>query len=345
MTSVSSGSEKINIPMILKPSGKDYLWGGRRLKDDFGKEEIDMSPLAETWEFSTHPEGESISASGPFKGMKLSEIVRMHPAMLGTNYLDAGNTPGDIPVLVKFIDASKDLSVQVHPTDEYALLNENGQRGKSEMWYVVDAQKDAKLVYGFKREVSKELIMKAIEEGTLEKLLQFVPVHKGDVFFINAGIIHGICKGALVAEVQECSNLTYRIYDYDRVDKTGKKRDLHIEKALDVICTDSSAAPRQPMRVFKYKPGYASEFLFRCRYFQTERVLINTERIRKMADFATGADSFEVLLCIDGCGTIFYDDGDTGKSLDFFKGDCIFVPASSVSMKLHGQAEFLKISC
>ena len=135
--------------------------------------------------------------------------------------------------------------------------------------------------------------------------------------------------------------MTYRLYDYNRVDKNGKKRELHIDKALEVADLKSSSAPRQPLRVLKYKKGYASEFLCRCKYFQVERVLINTERCREMADFKTGSSSFEVLLCLDGCGVLFGEN----TLINFFKGDCIFIPANSIALKLQGKAQLLKVSC
>lgn len=326
-----------NKPFLLKPCGKDYLWGGTRLNDDFSKG-IDLVPLAESWECSTHPDGPSVAASGEHKGKTLSEIIKEHPEYLGTH----PRVKGELPVLVKLIDARKDLSVQVHPDDEYARIHENGSLGKTEMWYVLDAAKDAKLIYGFHHNITKETLRESIRSGTVEKYLQKVPIQKDDVFYIEAGCVHAIGAGALIAEVQESSNLTYRLYDYDRVDKDGRKRELHIEKALDVANLKSSAEPRQPMRVLQYREGCASELLCRCRYFQTERLLLNTERCRDMVDYRTKSNSFEILLCIDGCGMLFHQDG---ESLPFFRGDCIFVPADSVPMKIHGRAKFLKVSC
>lgn len=335
MTNISLNLK--NKPFLLKPSGKDYLWGGSRLNDDFSKE-IDISPLAETWECSIHPDGPCWAASGIHAGKTLSEVLKEHPEYLGTH----PRTYGELPVLIKLIDAKKDLSVQVHPDDEYARINENGSLGKSEMWYVVDARKDAHLVYGFSHDVEKKALEKSIEKGELEKYLQKVPIHKDDVFYIEAGTVHAIGAGALIAEVQESSNLTYRLYDYNRTDKNGNKRELHVKKALDVANLKGSDSPRQPMRVLKYKKGCASELLCRCKYFQTERVIIDTQRCREMVDFKTENNSFQVLLCVDGCGMLFMEDG---ESLAFFKGDCIFAPADSVNVKIHGKAQLLKISC
>lgn len=325
-------------PFLLKPVGKDFLWGGSRLNDDFSKK-IEMEPLAETWECSTHPDGISTVDSGRFKGMLLSEVLKEHPEYLGTH---PRTKNGELPILVKFIDAKKDLSVQVHPDDEYAKEHENGSLGKTEMWYVLDAAKDAKLIYGFYHDMDRETLQKSLLDGTVEKYLQKVKIKKDDVFYVEAGKVHGIGAGALIAEIQENSNLTYRLYDYNRVDKNGKSRTLHIDKALEVADLKSSAAPRQPMRVLNYRQGCATELLCRCRYFQVERLLVNTERCRQMADFQTGANSFSVLLCTNGCGTLF---GEQGEPINFFRGDCIFVPANSIPLKIHGRAQLLKIGC
>lgn len=324
-------------PFLLKPAGKDNLWGGSRLNDDFSKG-IDMDPLAETWECSTHPDGPSTVASGEYHGKLLTEVLREHPEYLGTH----PRTKGELPILIKFIDAKKDLSVQVHPDDAYAMEHENGSLGKTEMWYVLDAEKDSRLIYGFYHDMDKETLRRSLENGTVEKYLQKVPVKKDDVFYVKAGQVHGIGAGALIAEIQENSNLTYRLYDYNRVDKNGRKRELHIEKALAVADLKGSAEPRQPMRVLKYKKGCATELLCRCKYFQVERQLINTERCREMADFQTGSNSFQVLLCTGGCGVLFEE---CGESINFFRGDCIFIPADSIPLKLHGKAQMLKVSC
>ena len=168
-----------NKPLLLRPSGKDYLWGGSRLNDDFEKN-IDMAPLAETWECSTHPDGPSFVLGGTFDGQELAEVLRERPEYLGERH-KGENT---LPILIKFIDAKKDLSVQVHPTDKYAKEYENGQLGKTEMWYVLDAAKDASLIYGLNKSCTKEEMRTAIADGSVGKLLQKVPIHKDELFFI-----------------------------------------------------------------------------------------------------------------------------------------------------------------
>lgn len=327
----------INRPFLLKPAAKDYLWGGNRINDDFGKN-IDMSPLAESWECSAHKDGVSYVASGLFCGLSLDELLMLHPEFLGTHASRLAD--GKLPIIVKLIDAKNDLSVQVHPDDEYALKNEDSL-GKTEMWYVLSAKKNSELIYGFKRNVSPEQVRQAIEDGDIVDYLNKVPVSKDDVFFIEPGTVHAIGAGILVAEIQESSNITYRLYDYDRIDKNGKKRELHIEKALNVLNMKKTSSPRQPMRTLRYKNGYASELLRRCKYFQVERVLLNTETNRNLYPFRTDENSFHVLLCYEGCGVISGSD----FSLNFFKGDSIFVPADSIELKFHGKAQMLDISC
>lgn len=324
-------------PFLLKPAGKECLWGGSRLKDDFSKTS-DLDPLGESWECSTHPEGPSTVSGGEHDGRLLTDVLMEHPEYLGTH----PRTRGELPILIKLIDAKEDLSVQVHPDDDYAREHENGSLGKTEMWYVLEATKNAKLTYGLYHDTDRETLRRSIANGTVEKYLQKVPVKKDDLFYIPAGTIHAIGAGILLAEIQESSNLTYRLYDYDRVDKNGEKRALHIDKALEVADLKGSLEPVQPLRVLKYQQGCASELLCRCKYFQVERLLVNTERCRSMVDFCTDSLSFRTLLCVRGCGTIFFGENET---IHFFKGDCIFVPANSVSMKIHGNAQILKVSC
>lgn len=324
----------MNIPLLLEPAAKDYLWGGSRLNDDFGKN-IDLSPLAETWECSTHPDGES-----RVEGEPLSRVLARHPEWLGTHPLKTMGGRPELPILIKLIDARQDLSVQVHPDDAYALKHE-GSLGKTEMWYVLAAQPGAKLVYGFDQNVSERQVRRAIKNGKLDMLLNHVAVEKDDLFYIEAGTVHALGAGCLIAEIQESSNLTYRLYDYDRVGRDGKKRELHIDKAMQVLRFRSSAVPRQPMRLLRYRGGWASELLTRCKYFQVERVLLNTEIHRELVCFQTGPNSFHALLCVDGCGSISGE----GFMLNFFKGDCIFVPAESIPLYLHGKAQLLDVSC
>ena len=318
---------------LLRPTGKDYIWGGTRLKTEYGKAFLPEEPLAESWECSVHPDGPSYVTSGEDAGLTLADLLASHPDYLGSSP-SLKDCPG-LPVLVKFIDALNDLSVQVHPDDEYANREENGEAGKTEMWYVVEAEPGAQLVFGLNRETSPDELRRSLENGTVERYLRYVPVHRDDVFFIAAGTIHAIGRGAIIAEIQQSSNLTYRLYDYNRPGKDGKPRPLHIDKALAVADLSGSQNPRQPMRVLRYRPGFARESLSRCPYFQVDRCLLNTDGIA----LESLPESFRVLLCLSGQGTLT----EGVESLPFAKGQTVFIPATADGLTLSGNATFLLI--
>lgn len=324
---------KTDEPFLLKPAYKDYLWGGEKLKTEYHKE-TDLSPLAESWECSTHPDGTSLALIDQNE-IPLTEVLKRHPEILGTH----PRTRDTLPILIKLIDAKKDLSVQVHPDDDYARIQEHGSLGKSEFWYVLEAEPGASLVYGFSQDVTEEQIRQGIADGTIRKYLQKVPVKRNDVFFVQAGTVHAIGKGIVIAEIQESSNLTYRLYDYNRRDRNGNLRELHIDKALDVLNLHSSAEPVQPMRLLNYQPGFASEFLTRCRYFQVERILLSAEASE--VSYYTDSSSFEVLMCVQGQGEL----KGTEFRIPFGKGDTVFVPADSEKMRFTGKAELLRTRC
>ena len=328
-----------NIPFLLKPAAKDYLWGGSRLNDEFNKG-IDVHPLAETWECSTHPDGQSLVASGSDIGKTLGDVLQAHPEYLGSHPLQVMKGTTELPVLIKLIDAEQDMSVQVHPDDAYALENENCL-GKTEMWYVLAAREGASIVYGFNQDMDRGRVQNVLAGGTINNYLNRVPVQRNDVFLVEAGTVHAIGAGIIMAEIQESSNLTYRLYDYGRTDREGKPRELHVEKALQVMNMHSSALPRQPMRVLRYKRGCACELLTRCKYFQVERLLLNTDIYGLSLDYKSGSNSFQVLLCTEGRGFLSGEN----FSLSFSKGDCVFVPSESIPLKLSGKAQVLKVSC
>lgn len=328
----------------LNPACKDYLWGGHRLVEEYGIK-YNGDVLAETWELSCHPDGPSTIASGPFAGKTLTKYIRENQEngreVLGKNC----RRFSDFPVLIKFIDAKKNLSIQVHPDNSYALKNEN-QYGKTEIWYVMDAEPGAFLYYGFEREVSKEELQQRIEDDTLTEVLHAEPVKKGDVLFIEPGTIHAIGQGILLAEIQQNSNVTYRVYDYGRVGKDGKKRELHIDKALDVTrCTP----------VEKKDHGYPH--VADCDYFTVDSLVLNGTTIRSLHGCVT-EDSFVSLLVLEGEGSIVCKDdnknttadngkkkaptGDGGeKRMDFQKGDSLFLPAGSGRFKIKGSCHIL----
>lgn len=304
----------------LKPSCKDYLWGGSRLKEEYGKE-YDGNVLAETWELSCHPDGPSYITNGKYAGKTLQQYINGEgKEVLGTHC----RRFRDFPILTKFIDAKDNLSIQVHPDNRYALKNE-GQYGKTEMWYVMDAGKDAFLYYGFKREITKEEFEKRIQEDTLLDVLNAVPVQKGDVLFIEPGTIHAIGKNILIAEIQQNSNVTYRVYDYGRIGKDGKKRDLHIEKALAVT-------NRVP--IVKDKSSYPH--IADCDYFTVDKLNLDGKVMKKMEGNVSG-ESFASILMLDGEGVI----SNGGETLNFKKGDSFFLSAGSGSYTIEGSCDAL----
>lgn len=309
----------------LLPAGKDYLWGGTRLRDEYGKK-IDLTPLAETWECSVHPDGPSTVENGEFKGKNLAEVLEEHPEYLGSKVQD-----GKLPVLVKFIDAKQDLSVQVHPDDEYAKEHEH-QNGKTEMWYVIDADEGAELIYGFQHKVTLEILRDAVAKGTLDKHLQKTKVHRGDVFYVPAGTVHGIGAGILIAEIQESSNVTYRVYDYDRIDKNGKKRELHFDKAVQVMDMGVATDIKQKPRMVKYYAGCSRELLCRCKYFEAERI-----QVTKGFSFSVRDESFQILMCLDGYGQVETMDAEL-KPVRFCKGETVFIPAGIGRCMVIGEA-------
>lgn len=304
----------------LKPSCKDYLWGGHRLVEEYGKE-YDGKVLAETWELSCHPDGPSMIVNGEYAGKTLQEYIAAEgKEVLGTHC----KRFRDFPILTKFIDAKDNLSIQVHPNNQYALKNE-GQYGKTEMWYVMDAGEEAFLYYGFKREISKEEFAQRIQEDTLLEVLNAVPVQKGDVLFIESGTIHAIGKDILIAEIQQNSNVTYRVYDYGRVGKDGKKRDLHIEKALAVtnrvpIVRDKSSYPH----------------VADCDYFTVDKLNLDGKVMQKM-EGSVSEESFASILILDGHGKISCG----GETLEYQKGDSLFLSAGSGNYVLEGVCDAL----
>lgn len=300
----------------LAPACKDYLWGGHHtLREEFGVESP-LDPLAEAWVLSCHPDGPSVITSGPYAGRTLPEyLAEAGPAALGTSCAQFEQ----FPLLVKLIDAEQNLSVQVHPSDEYALAHE-GQYGKTEMWVVLAAKPGAFLYYGFEEEITPEAFARSIADGTLTDRLHKAPVKPGDLFFIPAGTLHAIGAGMVIAEIQQNSNVTYRVFDYGRVGADGKPRALHIDKALAV--TRCGPAP-----ALDFGPHLGS-----CRYFTTDL---------RTGPFAgtCGPDSFQALLVIEGEGTLACG----GARQPLSPGSCFFMPAGSGEYFVEGDCKALVI--
>lgn len=307
-------------PMLLKAAGKHSLWGGDKLIKEYGKDYL-KAPLAETWECSTHDNGLSIIDSGIWKGHTLKSVLKEHPEFLGSKYSGSG----ELPILIKFIDAHKDLSVQVHPDDEYAARYENGVRGKTEMWYVIDAEPQSRLIYGFYDDVNESIVREKLSDGKLLDLLQKVPVKRGDVFYITPGTVHALCGGVIVVEVQENSDLTYRLYDYDRLDQSGHKRSLQIDNACRV-CDYTKKRKKKQAKVYRYKKNGMILVLCHCLYFNVIKIVSNCgiDRYEHGLSLAMPFDTFSVFICVAGRGVIKMND----KIINVAKGNTIFVPSA-----------------
>ena len=315
--------------MILKLTApcKDYIWGGNRLREEYGKK-LDSDKIAESWELSCHKDGQSVICGGEFDGKTLSEFIAAKgKSVLGTNC----ERFEYFPILIKLIDAKDNLSVQVHPSNDYAMRVE-GEYGKTEMWYIVDCDEGAELLYGFKHEITKEEFARRIADNTLLEVTNNVPVHKGDVFFIESGTLHAIGKGILIAEIQQNSNTTYRIYDYGRVGTDGKPRQLHVDKAVDVTVLTPPKYPTtavgNPLKV----EGGVMTLLRSCEYFTVHKLELNgTARLE--AD----SSSFDSLLVLDGEAEI----SAAGESVKAKKGDSVFVTAGTGKYTVSGKGEII----
>ncbi|MBE6728997.1 MAG: mannose-6-phosphate isomerase [Ruminococcaceae bacterium] len=307
----------------LKPAFKDYLWGGQYLKKKYCV--CDMEKVAEAWVLSTHRDGHSIVCGGRYDGMTLSEAV----ANMGDTALGSKAAAFEMfPQMIKIIDAEQSLSLQVHPSDEYALKNE-GQYGKTEMWYILDAKEGAGIYYGVKEEITKEQLKNAIATNTVEDILNFAPCTAGESYFIPSGTLHAIGAGLLIAEVQQNSNVTYRVYDYGRVGADGKPRELHIEKALKV--SDLSPVKAEAEKTSVKKDDADLTTLSRCPYFTAVKAVVNGNyRI-------TPKDSFMSVLITKGDGEI------DGKPFSLF--DTFFIPADTHSVTLSGDFEAVITYC
>ena len=311
----------------LTPAFKDYLWGGTKLRDVYGKK-CDYDKVAESWELSTHPAGQSTLSGGEYDGLTFGDYIeKAGKAVLGTNCARFK----EFPVLIKFIDAKDPLSVQVHPSDEYALRVE-GEYGKTEMWYVVDCEPGASLYFGVNRAITKDEFRKRIEENTLTDVLYKADVKKGDVFFIQSGTIHAIGAGILICEIQQNSNCTYRVYDYDRRGADGKPRPLHIDKALDVCTLEPSDTASHLGPVLSCAGGTAQK-LGECAYFSTQKL-----RVEEALTLEAGEESFLSLVCVEGGGLLCGPE----NTLEFTAGESLLVPAGTGKVSLRGDCTVIQ---
>ncbi len=310
----------------LRPAFQDYLWGGTKLRDVYHKD-CDYPRVAESWELSTHPAGESRIAGGEYDGLPLSEYI----AKAGGQVLGSHCTAFDrFPVLIKLIDAREALSVQVHPSDEYALAHE-GEYGKTEMWYVLDCDPGASLYFGVNRTLSREEFRQRIADNTVLEVLNREDVHPGDVFFIRSGTLHAIGAGILICEIQQNSNCTYRVYDYDRRGADGKPRELHIEKAL-AVADLSPSRPFAEAQAERPIPGGSVRQLAACKYFTASRYIA-----RDAVTLTVTEDSFLSLMITQGAGTVAGPE----NTVDFLPGDSLFIPAGTGQITVSGGCTFV----
>ena len=308
----------------LSPAFKDYLWGGTKLREIY-KKKCDYEIIAESWELSAHSAGQSIVASGRHKGMPFNAYLdTVGKEILGWKC----QSMTDFPILIKFIDAKQKLSVQVHPDDDYALEHEH-EYGKSEMWYVMDAEPGAGLYIGFNRQTSREEVESRVKNHTLDEILNFLPTHPGDVFFIPAGTVHAIGAGNLICEVQQSSNSTYRLYDYNRKDKYGNQRELHLEKALDVLNYQ-----RYEVSAIKEEPEADIKTWNQCKYFEVSACAVTDRYVIHGTEIC-----FTAVVCIKGEGII----RDEKASEKIKAGDCFFIRAGNMDIELLGNLKVLLV--
>ena len=300
-------------PLKFKTIFKEKIWGGDKIKRILGKDFSPLKNCGETWEISAIEPDCSIVKNGFLAGNTLPELIEIYMAdLVGERVFDTFGT--EFPLLIKFIDAEKDLSVQVHPDDEVANRKHH-TNGKTEMWYIIDAQSDSKLNIGFNQLMTKELLKKHIEDNTLENVLKYIPVKAGDAVFIPAGKVHAICKGILLAEIQQSSDITYRLYDYNRKDENGNLRQLHIDKALDAIhYNDVANSP-----ITYSQEENKTNTIVRSPYFVTNYIHFDKPVEKIYADM----DSFVIYICLEGKAKICYDEGEETISL----GECVLMPA------------------
>lgn len=315
-------------PLRMQPVFKDYIWGGSALKKVF-KKDTPYKKTAESWEVAVHKDGCSTIANGKYAGETLEYLMKLR----GEDFVGKLSSVGKFPLMLKLIDAKDKLSVQVHPDDVYADKYENGELGKTEMWYVLDAEDDAQLIYGFKDDITEEELAEAIELNKLKSTLNYVSAKKGDVFFIEAGTVHAIGAGLLLAEIQQNSNTTYRLYDWDRTGDDGKPRPLHTSKAIDVCNLNGSAGvEKMPFVEVEYEEC-TRKFLNCCRYFASEHV-----EVHSCANEETDGRSFHIVTFIDGSGRIKYEGGE----IEADRGNTFVIPADMGEYNITGNCEYLK---
>ncbi len=313
-------------PLRFESIYKDKLWGGQKIREVLNKDFGDLPNCGETWEISGVPGNVSVVADGPLAGRSLRDLIgEFKGALVGERvYAEHGD---EFPLLVKFIDANDDLSIQVHPDDELAK-ERHDSKGKTEMWYIIQADEGSSLISGFNQPVDRAKYQEVFEQGKLTDILNREEAEAGDVFFLPAGRVHTIGKGLLLAEIQQTSDVTYRIYDFDRVGADGQKRELHVEQALDAI---------DYQQYDEYKTKYEDHpnslvNLAKCEYFTTNKLMADQTVSRHYA----GLDSFVIYVCVEGSLTLHYDEGRTSLR----QGQAVLLPATLEEIELRPEGSF-----
>ncbi len=312
-------------PIFLEPEFKDYIWGGQKLKNIFKKNVKNQECTAESWEVSTNKNGESTIKNGKFKAKTLTELFN-DKTLRKEIFGDRCTSLEEFPLLIKFIDANKSLSIQVHPDDEYARENENSQ-GKTEMWYILDCEPGAQIICGVKPEVTKEMLASCMNTEKIAECLNYVDVKKGDAIYIPSGTIHALLGKTLVAEVQQNSNITYRVYDWGRFGSDGKPRELHVEKALDVINLERN------LQIKNIENNIEKVNIVDSEYFITNKINVNTEYSEELS-----GKSFYAFNVVEGNGVLKVDD----NIYELKKGDSFIIPACIKKYELNGKIELLQ---
>ncbi len=299
-------------PIKFNPILKERLWGGTKLKTLFNKP-IETDITGESWEVSAVKGDISVVANGEFAGKSLQDLINHYPnELLGKHVYEKFGA--DFPILIKFIDAREDLSIQVHPNDALAKERHNSF-GKTEMWYVMQADKGAELIVGFNKNVTKEEYQQHLDNGTLTDIMNYEKVTEGDTFFINTGKVHAIGGGIIIAEIQQTSDITYRVYDFNRKDKNGNLRELHTEQALDAIDYEK----KDDFKVSYSKSENTTNEMVNCPYFITNYLKLSSDFEKEIGS----DDSFHIYMCVKGSGTV--SDGKTELFVN--QGETVLFPA------------------
>ena len=318
-------------PLKFKPICKEKIWGGKRLKNCFDPEKQDERIIGESLAICSSEEDQSVVVSGELKGKTIKELLKNYREEIFGNSASYWNDY--FPLMIKFIDAQEKLSIQVHPDDEYALEHEK-THGKTEMWYVLDAEPGAELICGFGKNISKEVLIKAIKQNAIEGIVKKVSIKPGDILFIPAGVIHSIGEGILLAEIQENSDITYRLFDWNRLGIDSKPRELHIEKALDVINFLHPVKNPFVKGLVIEEENFTRTICVSCDKFTTEVFDVH----REYKGYLNG-EKCEMFISIDGNFLIEYAER---KTTELLKGETLLMPASLGSFRIRGEGRFIR---